>query len=63
MQILKEDFQVVVPGEIYPRTLKAGEEVSGRVAEMAAACGKLETSKAIRKAPENKAHRRAPETK
>ena len=74
MQKLKEDFQVVFPGEVYPRSLKAGDEVSDEIAKIAAACGVLEGSaspsttpakgrKAASKAPENQASSAAPETK
>lgn len=60
MRKLKEDFQVVFPGEVYPRKLNAGDEVPEAVAEIAAACGVLEGSEPAK--PARKAHRRAPET-
>lgn len=71
MTRLSQDFFVVVPGSVYPETLTAGTEVSGRLAQMAAACGVLEATdakakkapKAAQRAPEKQAVMNAPETK
>lgn len=55
-------FDAVAPGEIYPKTIPAGTEVEGRLAEIAEHIGALEVevkparkTKAIKAAPENKA--------
>jgi len=55
MPKLTKTIQAVPPGEVYPRTFEAGEEVDGRLAEIADQLGALEKPK--RKAmspPENK---------
>jgi len=55
MPKLTKAIRAVPPGEVYPRTLEAGEEVEGRLAEIADQLGALEKPK--RKAmspPENK---------
>lgn len=55
MPKLTKTIQAVPPGEVYPRTFEAGEEVGGRVAEVAEAMGALEKPKRkAMKAPENK---------
>lgn len=64
MPKLKEDIWAVADGEIHPRLFRAGEDVTGGVADAAKAQGKLQdepkkkpgrpvSSKAM-KAPENK---------
>jgi len=57
MPKLTKAIRAVPPGEVYPRTFEAGEEVEGRVADVAEAMGALEKpapkGKAM-KAPENK---------
>ncbi|WP_145396001.1 hypothetical protein [Paracoccus sulfuroxidans] len=69
MPKLKEDFYVVVPGKIYPETIPAGTAVDGELAEIAAACGKIDRLSGparngrARKAPENQAQSGAPEIK
>lgn len=57
MPKLTKSIQAVPPGEIYPRTFEAGEDVDGRVAEIAEQLGALEKAAPRRKAmkpPENK---------
>lgn len=55
MPKLTKTIRAVPPGEVYPRTFEAGEEVSGRVAEIAEAMGALEKPKRkAMSAPENK---------
>lgn len=59
MPKLKEDHYAVPDGEIYPKMFLAGEEVTGQVAESAKQAGRLQATKAGRKAkaakaPENK---------
>lgn len=72
MTTLARDFEVVFPGEIHPRALKAGDEVPAEVAAIAAACGVLndtpaapaaDAPKAARRAPRRQAFSGAPETK
>ncbi len=57
MPKLTKSIRVVPLGEVYPRTFEAGEEVEGRVAEVAEQLGAFEKptpkGKAM-KAPENK---------
>lgn len=56
-------FDAVRPGNVYPETIAVGEEVTGRLAEIAAALDALEgtattpvkATRATRKAPETKA--------
>lgn len=54
-----KEFTAVRPGNIYPETIPAGEEVEGRLAEIAVALGAAETpaktTKAVKSEPENKA--------
>lgn len=57
MPKLTKSIRVVPPGEIYPRVFAAGDEVDGRVAEVAEQLGAIEKPKPKRKAmtpPENK---------
>jgi len=57
MPKLTKAIHAVPPGEVYPRRFEAGEEVDGRVAEIAEAMGALEKAAPKRKAmkaPENK---------
>jgi len=57
MPKLTKAIRAVPPGEVYPRTFAAGEQVEGRVAEVAEAMGALEKAAPKRKAmtpPENK---------
>jgi len=60
MAKLTKDIFAVRPGEIYPSRLKAGEDVEGRLAEIAEQMGALRQSKAPEK---HKAHKSAPENK
>jgi hypothetical protein len=53
-------FQAVRPGNVYPDTIAAGEEVEGRLAEIAEAVGAVEAEKTPRK---TKAMKAAPENK
>lgn len=55
-------FEAVRPGDVYPSTIPVGEEVSGRLAEIAAALGALHAA-SVTKPPSNRAAKRAPETK
>lgn len=56
-------FDARRPGDIYPSRIDAGEEVDGRLAEIAEQLGALESAdskparktKAVKAAPENKA--------
>lgn len=60
---VSKSFKAVRPGEIYPSVISQGEEVEGRLAEIAVALNAVETpaktlakaSKAAKGAPENKA--------
>jgi len=57
MPKLTKSIKAVPPGEVYPRTFEAGEEVEGRLAEVAEQLGALEKAAPRRKAmkpPENK---------
>jgi len=55
MPKLTKAIRVVPPGEVYPRTFEAGEEVGGRMADVAEQLGALEKPKRkSMKAPENK---------
>lgn len=63
-------FEAVRPGDVYPSTIAVGEEVTGRLAEIAAQLGALEAAPVVppakvsmAKAPSNRAARKAPETK
>lgn len=58
-----KEFQAVRPGNVYPETIPAGEEVEGRLAEIAEQLGALGKRKAKTAAPENKAVEAAPENK
>lgn len=60
------EFDAVRPGDVYPSTVQVGEELTGRLAEIAAQIGALETAPSqasLAKAPSNRAARKAPETK
>lgn len=64
------EFEAVRPGDVYPSTIQAGEELTGRLAEIAAQIGALEAAPvappakvSMAKAPSNRAARKAPETK
>lgn len=67
MNKIARSFDAVRPGDVYPSTVQVGEEVTGRLAEIAAALGALEpvapVQASIAKAPSNRAAKRAPETK
>lgn len=72
MPIVSKAFKAVRPGDIYPSTIAEGEEVSGRLAEIAAALDCLERpapqktapeKQAAKAAPANKAAKAAPESK
>lgn len=59
MPKLTKSFRAVPPGEVYPRKFEAGEEVEGRLAEIAEQLGALEQPKPAPKRksmtpPENK---------
>jgi hypothetical protein len=57
MPKLTKSIKAVPPGEVYPRTFEAGEEVEGRVAEIAEQLGALHKAPPKTKAmkpPENK---------
>ena len=57
MPKLTKSIKAVPPGEVYPRTFETGEEVEGRLAEVAEQLGALEKAAPRRKAmkpPENK---------
>lgn len=57
MPKLSKTIRAVPPGEVYPRVFDVGEEVEGRLAEIAEQVGALEKPAARRKAmtpPENK---------
>lgn len=54
MPKLTKDIFAVRPGEVYPSTIAKGEEVEGRLAEVAKQMGALSERKAIKGAPENK---------
>lgn len=56
-------FNAVAPGEIYPKTIEAGTEVEGRLAEIAAQLGALEVEAKPKAAPKTKAIKAAPENK
>lgn len=62
MQKTTKAFEAVRPGDVYPSTIAAGEEVEGRLAEIAEQIGALEKP-AGKTAPANKAAKRAPENK
>jgi hypothetical protein len=64
------EFEAVRPGDVYPSTIAVGEELTGRLAEIAAQLGALEaapvappTKMSMAKAPSNRAAKRAPEVK
>lgn len=57
-----KSFKAVKPGEVYPSDIPAGEEVEGRLAEIAAQLGCLEVEKP-KAAPKKKALKGAPENK
>jgi len=69
MPKISRSFEAVRPGDVYPSTIPVGEEVTGRLAEIAAALGALEAAPvapvqaSIAKAPSNRAAKRAPEIK
>ena len=59
MPKLTKSMTAVPPGEVYPRVFEAGEEVDGRIAEIAEQMGALEQPKSAPKrkamtSPENK---------
>ena len=56
MQKVKTPFFAVRPGDVHPSTIKAGEKVDGRLAEIAEQLGALapKQTKARKAAPENK---------
>lgn len=58
-----KEFRAVRPGNVYPETIPVGEEVEGRLAEIAEQLGALGKRKAKTAAPENKAVEAAPENK
>lgn len=53
MAKLTKSIYAVRPGNVYPETIEAGEDVDGRLEEIAKACGALAT-KASKGAPKNK---------
>jgi hypothetical protein len=63
MAKVAREFQAVRPGNVYPETIAVGEEVTGRLAEIAAALDALEgaettpvkATRAAKRAPEVKA--------
>ena len=55
-----KEFRAVRPGNVYPETIAKGEEVEGRLAEIAEQLGALGKRKA-KAATENKAVENAPE--
>ena len=59
---ISKAFHAVRPGEVYPTLIAAGEEVDGRLAEIAAQLDAVEKP-AAKSAPANKAAKRAPENK
>lgn len=72
MPIVSTPFKAVRnKGDIYPSQIEKGEEVEGRLAEIAAALDALEKTerktapenKATKAAPSNKATKAAPESK
>lgn len=70
MAKVARSFDAVRPGNVYPETIAVGEEVTGRLAEIAAQIGALETTTvappakvSVAKAPSNRAAKRAPEVK
>lgn len=55
MPKLAKTIRMVAPGDVYPSVFEAGEEVDGRVAEVAEQLGALEKPvKKAMKSPENK---------
>ena len=54
---LRADFFCVPPGEVYPRTLAAGEECPPALEAAARALGKLADDATSEPAPANKAER------
>lgn len=70
MAKVARSFDAVRPGNVYPETIAVGEEVTGRLAEIAAQIGALEAAPvppaaqvSVAKAPSTRAARKAPETK
>lgn len=53
-------FDAVRPGDVYPTRIEAGEEVGGRLAEIAEQIGATDARKS---APKTKAVKAAPENK
>jgi len=54
MAILKSEFKVVLPGQVYPTVLPAGSECPNEVVAIAKSLGLID-NKAIRAAQKNKA--------
>lgn len=56
MAIVAKTFKAVRPGDVYPSEIVVGEEVDGRLAEIAEQLGALapRRTKARKAAPENK---------
>lgn len=51
---LQKAIYAVRPGAIYPEWIEAGEEVDGRLQEIAVELGAVRSKKAAAAAPENK---------
>ncbi|MFO7905805.1 MAG: hypothetical protein R6U98_24315 [Pirellulaceae bacterium] len=52
---LSKDLFAVRPGSVYPEWIRKGEEVDGRLEEIAKKVGAVDARKALKGAPENKA--------
>lgn len=63
MPKITKSFEAVRPGNVYPETIPAGEEVEGRLAEIAEQLGVLEAPPPKAAAPKTKAVKAAPENK
>ena len=67
MPKVAREFQAVRPGNVYPETIAVGEEVTGRLAEIAAQLDALEGAAkptvSVQKSANTRAAKRAPETK
>lgn len=65
MGIVAKAFHAVRPGNVFPEVIAIGEEVEGRLEQIAREIGALveDAEKAMKAAPSNKSVKGAPETK